>query len=281
MSRWGCGFEALEILLAILLLAAFLSGVSTVVYLILPPPHRDLLVIGTDAGDTSGDTVHPDSLLLVGIDPGLLRVSVLSLPTDVALQVPGNGMQPIREMDSQNVAMLTDALAHNLGVHLDGYVRIDYAAFSDLIDAVGGIKVDVDRVIEDNAFPADDGQTIRVRFESGVQTMDGKRALIYVRIRSDDDFQRATRQQQVMAALAQKLSNPTYWYALVGVLDEWDTNLSLWEIAMLAPPFIVSHGRFETLTIAAKDTQQDAAGQNLLNENQLLPWLQGRFRLTK
>jgi hypothetical protein len=83
---------------------------------------------------------------------------------------------------------------------------MDFNGFRRMIDEIGGIEIDVPREIVDYSYPTEDFGTMTIRFEEGVQTMDGERALIYARTRhSSSDIDRAERQQQVILAVRSKV----------------------------------------------------------------------------
>jgi anionic cell wall polymer biosynthesis LytR-Cps2A-Psr (LCP) family protein len=109
--------------------------------------------------------------------------------------------------------------------------------------------------------------------------MDGQRALIYARNRhADDDYRRAERQQQVLIALAGKLTNPVYWPSVFQVINRsMDTDLTPRDMVMLAPPLILNAGRFEQLVINRDYIAGTADGHAVPNYPLLAPWLQGRF----
>ena len=89
----------------------------------------------------------------------------------------------------------------------------------DVVDAAGGIEIDVERPIHDDAYPTDDYGTTVVDIPAGRQHMDGETALRYARTRhQDSDFGRMARQQQVMVAVRSKLLRPTNWWRLPAVL---------------------------------------------------------------
>jgi LCP family protein required for cell wall assembly len=274
-------------LLMLALAAFFCTGLSTVLYLVFPPPHLDILILGLD--DRSSDTFagRTDAILLLGVDPARLEVSLLSLPRDLFLDVPGYGMQRINTINvlgeearsGGGPVLLADSIAQDFGFTVDRYLRLDFTGFVELIDAVGGIMIDVERVIIDDAYPTSGGGTIQVRFESGYQHMDGERALIYARTRhADDDYQRANRQQQVLAALSLKLRDPRYWPEAWRILTgTTDTNLTIGDILTIAPPIVLNAGRFNQLVINRDYILGTAAGYAVPNYEAIAPWLAGRF----
>ncbi len=103
---------------------------------------------------------------------------------------------------------------------VDRVAVIDFTAFVRLVDALGGIEIDVPRAIVDSEYPTPDYGVTTIRFDPGLQQMDGERALIYARTRhADDDFGRAERQQQVIQAVAARMVNPATWPRLPAVLE--------------------------------------------------------------
>ncbi|MCB9452085.1 MAG: LCP family protein [Anaerolineaceae bacterium] len=274
-------------LLMVTLATLFCIGLFTVLYLVFPPPHLDILILGMDDRSSGSFAGRTDAILLLGVDPARLEVNLLSLPRDLFIDVPGYGMQRIntinvlgeQEEKGSGPARLSASITQDFGIEVDRYVRLDFNGFVALIDAVGGITIDVERVIVDDAYPTTDGGTIQVRFESGVQHMDGERALIYARTRhADDDYRRASRQQQVLAALSLKLRDPRYWPEAWRILGEAvDTNLTIGDILAIAPPVILNAGRFNQLVIDRDYVLGTAAGYAVPNYEAIAPWLEGRF----
>lgn len=283
----GCRRNFAVILALALLSPVFLCGLTLVVYLVFPPPQTDILVIGVDSREGEGWLSRADTIMLVGVNPAVLRVSLLSIPRDLSLDVPGYGYQRINtvnmlgemEQPGKGAALLATSIEQNFGVAVERYARLDFQGFVELVDAVGGITIDVERVIVDDAYPTADGGVTSVHFESGTQHMDGERALIYTRTRhADDDYQRAVRQQQVVSALIGKLANPIRWPAAISVINRYlDTNLTLWDMLRLAPPALLSRGRVERLVIDRELITATAEGVAVPNYALITPWLEGRF----
>ncbi|MBZ0276535.1 MAG: LCP family protein [Anaerolineae bacterium] len=275
------------ILVILVLFPVFVSGVWAVLYLVFPPPHLDILVLGLDDRQSTHFAGRTDAIILLGVDPARLSVSLLSIPRDLFLNVPDYGMQRVNTINAlgeqaeqgSGPRLLTASIAQNFGIAVDRYVRLDFRGFVALIDAVGGVTIDVERVIVDDTYPTADGGVISVRFESGVQQMDGERALIYARTRhSDDDYRRASRQQQVLSALALKLRNPLRWPDVIRILGESvDTNMNIGDMIAIAPPLILNAGRFDQLVINRDYIEGTAAGHAVPAYDRIVPWLEGRF----
>ncbi|MBI5669193.1 MAG: LCP family protein [Chloroflexi bacterium] len=286
-QRRGCSTGLVLALFIALMLPVFACGLMLVTYLVFPPPHLDILVLGLDAREGEGALTRADSVMLVGVDPAHLRVSVLSIPRDVFIEVPNYGLQRIntinllgeQEATGRGPALLGDALEQSFGVRPKRYIRLDFAAFVELVDAVGGIAVDVERTIIDDFYPTADGGITTIRFDSGVQYLDGERALQYVRTRyADDDYRRAERQQQVLASLVQRLANPLNWPAALDVLRRRvDSDLSLFDLLSLAPPVLLSGGRFDQLVLNRDYLLGTAEGNAVPDYEKVKSWLAGRF----
>ena len=269
------------------MLPVFCCGLAFVTYIVFPPPPLDVLILGVDARPGEGFVTRTDSIMLAGLQPSRVRVSLLSIPRDLFIDVPGYGEQRINavnvlgEMDAPGSGpdLLAQGIAASFGIQPDRYLRLNFQAFTDLIDAVGGITVDVPRTIVDYQFPTMDGGTMELRFEPGSQQMDGERALQYARTRhADDDYQRANRQQQVLTALSLKLLNPINWPRVATVVNgSMDTNLTLIDFVTQAPTILLNAGRFERLVIDRDYITASAGGNAVPDYAKLSPWLYERF----
>ncbi len=181
-----------------------------------------ILVLGTDGGTQPGrsDAHRSDSVMLIRTDPRKHRLAFLSIPRDLRVEIPGHGAAKINaafQIGGPTLALRT--VKDLTGLDVNHVAFVDFDRFRDLIDAVGGIEVDVPRPILANRFDCPYATDARCRqwdgwrFEKGRQHMDGRRALIYSRIRenrldpSETDLDRARRQQQVVQATADKVTS--------------------------------------------------------------------------
>jgi polyisoprenyl-teichoic acid--peptidoglycan teichoic acid transferase len=208
-----------------------------------------ILVIGTDGGRAPGrgDANRSDSLLLLRTDPGKHRISYLSIPRDLRVEIPGYGTSKVNAANQVGGPALTIATVRTLtGLPIDHVIVVDFDGFRELIDALGGITVDVPKRILSNRFdcpykPGKCRDWEGWRFAKGPQHMDGRRALVYSRIRtnqldpSDTDISRGTRQQAVADAVGDEIASfgtflrlPFMGDALAAPLA---TDLSAWELA--------------------------------------------------
>ena len=163
-----------------------------------------VLILGADR------TGHSDSLQLVHTDPGRHLVSTLSLPRDLLVPIPGRaGRAKLNQAYAEGGAPLAVRTVTGLtGLRVNHAVIVDFAGFRGLVDALGGITIDSPEAIRSRF----DG--ITYRFPKGRQTLDGRRALAYARVRknalnpADSDVSRGVHQQQVLRAIRHELVSP-------------------------------------------------------------------------
>jgi LCP family protein required for cell wall assembly len=188
--------------------------------------------------------------MLLRTDPAHHRLYYLSIPRDLVVPIPGEGTQKINAaMQFGGPALAIRTIRQFTGVPINHVVVVNFGAFKELIDAIGGITVDVPRPIRSNRFDCPYSTQARCdrwpgwRFPKGPQHMNGERALIYSRIRenalnpADNDITRGARQQAVMNAVMAKFTSPgvlldtpfsgsTYAKPLT-------TDLTAWQLAQL------------------------------------------------
>jgi polyisoprenyl-teichoic acid--peptidoglycan teichoic acid transferase len=182
-----------------------------------------ILLLGTDhaqIGGREGDR-HSDSIMLIRADPDKHRLTYLSIPRDLFVEIPGHGPQKINAaFQIGGPALAMRAIRTYTGLDINHVVLVDFADFKDLIDALGGVRVDVPKPILSNRFDCPYPTSAQCqrwqgwRFHKGEQEMSGSRALIYSRIRenrldpSENDLTRTARQQAVVEAIQSKLTSP-------------------------------------------------------------------------
>lgn len=272
----------------LIVLPIFCCSTSLLVYLIFPPSSINILIMGTDGRQNEGYLSRTDSIVVIGVKPSQLRLLMLSIPRDIFIDVPGYGSQRIntinvlgeQEEKGRGPILLSNSISEDFGIQLDRYVRLDFTSFMKLVDSVGGITVNVEATIVDDSYPTDDGNVQYIKFDAGIQQMDGERALVYARTRhGDDDYRRAARQQQVISALFAKLANPLRWPAAISVFQSsFDTNLTIRDMFTLAVPAVLNRNRYEQLVIDRDYILGSASGNAVPNYELLAPWLQEHFR---
>ncbi|HEY2327849.1 MAG TPA: LCP family protein [Gaiellaceae bacterium] len=181
-----------------------------------------VLLLGTDNADVSGreGDRHSDSMMLMRSDPSHHRMYYLSIPRDLVVPIPGAATQKINAaFQIGGPALAIKTVQQFTGLPINHVVVVNFAAFKDLIDALGGITVNVPEQIVSNRFDCPYASQAACdkwpgwRFHKGSQHMNGQRALIYSRIRensknpADNDITRGGRQQAVMDATLSKLTS--------------------------------------------------------------------------
>jgi LCP family protein required for cell wall assembly len=175
----------------------------------------NILVLGVDRRPDGGDQ-NADVIIIAHLDLVRQRLSGVSLPRDLLVEIPGIGPDKVNgaynygvleypDDPVAGVAKVRDTIEAVFGVPVDGYVLVDFEGFTKLIDALGGVEVDVPYDIVDDAYPTIDYGVETVRFDAGVQELNGEEALKYVRTRhADSDDARRERQLDLIKAIFSK-----------------------------------------------------------------------------
>lgn len=203
-----------------------------------PDDAVNILLMGTDAR-IGQDVARTDAMIVVHIDPATKRVSILSLPRDLAMTIPRVNEQrrintayylgETRLKKGLGPALAKESVGKLLGIEIDHFALINFDGFVELIDKLGGVTINVQKAIYDPTFPVDayegDIRTMKVHFKPGVQKMDGKTALIYSRTRhADSDFGRQSRQQEMLMAIFRTILDQGL-YTQVTNLDDYTSTL--------------------------------------------------------
>ncbi len=196
----------------------------------------NVLVMGLDRRPREGNApARTDTMFVLTIDPHNKTAGILGIPRDLWVEIPtkdGNGylnerinaayvLGEVNDYDGGGAALAMATAEHTLGIKLDHYVVIDFQGFKNVIDALGGVDVDVPTYLRDDLYSDTElpGDYLPEEFEPGIQHMDGTRALAYARIRrGSSDLDRIQRQQRVIFAVIDKALN----------LDVLPNALSLW-----------------------------------------------------
>jgi len=211
-----------------------------------------VLVLGTDGGTQKGraGANRSDSIMLLRTDPGTKRLAFLSIPRDLQVEIPEVGLQKINAANQIGGPALALRTVKDLtGLDVNHVVFVDFDRFKELIDAVGGIDVVVPRKIRSDRFDCPYKTAKRCaewpgwRFAKGRQHMDGRRALVYSRIRhnlldpTENDFTRARRQQDVVEATLDRVTSLGTAVKLPFVGDQLAaplaTDLGAWQLMQL------------------------------------------------
>jgi LCP family protein required for cell wall assembly len=195
-----------------------------------------------------------DTNMVISIKPSTKEAAILSIPRDLGVRLPSYGLEKINHANSygeskkpgQGGDYARQVFADTLKVDIPYYIRIDFKAFVDIVNAVGGVNIDVEKPFTDEMFPGPNNSYQTIQFMAGPQLMDGEKALEYARSRhggngEGSDFARARRQQRVIAALKEKLlsfgtyTNPLTVQKILNSLSaHLTTNLDFGQIMYLA-----------------------------------------------
>lgn len=180
------------------------------------PDRITFLLLGVDQRPDDPSPPRTDNIIVLTVEPESGDVGMVSVPRDMFVSIPGfdysgkiNTAYPIGESSKYpggGGALAKKTVSELLGYPIDYYVKINFDGFVKIVDLIDGIDVVVAKTIHDEEYPTIDYGIETFHIEAGPQHLDGETALKYARTRhADDDFQRATRQQQVLLAVKDKL----------------------------------------------------------------------------
>ena len=213
----------------------------------------NILVMGIDQRDYEEGPWRTDTMIVMTIDPVTLSAGMLSIPRDLWVPIPGYQEGRINtahylgeayDYPGGGPALAVKTVEYNLGVPIHYYVRANFTAFEELVNLIGGIDIEVSEEISDPLYPERDGPGYDPLYiPAGLQHFDGELALKYARTRHSlgGDFDRADRQQQVLLAVLDKITQldmlpqlalqaPQVWQTLQ---DSVVTDLTLEQIVAL------------------------------------------------
>ncbi len=178
----------------------------------------DVLVLGVDRRPegSSVEGSRSDTIMVVRVLPGTGEVRMLSIPRDLFVEIePGVEDRINAAYSYGGVDQITRAAEQATGISIDRYAVVDFEGFRDIVDAVGGLRVE----IQDQMPPG--------RQMQGTQTLNGEQALFYARYRGTPggDLDRIARQQQLVGALREKLVSWGAVSKLPGIMEAVHGNL--------------------------------------------------------
>ncbi|KKR48443.1 MAG: Transcriptional regulator [Candidatus Magasanikbacteria bacterium GW2011_GWC2_40_17] len=210
----------------------------------------NILILGIGGEEHDGPYLS-DTIILASLKPSTNQVALFSIPRDLLVEIPGYGFGKINAADAFGEArekgygpiLASEVIGKTLNQPIDYYLRIDFSAFKEMVDAVGGVKINVEKSFTDAFYPTYDYKYQTISFEKGWQNMDGETALKFTRSRhgtngENSDFARSRRQQKIILALKDKIfSSASLWHPgrVQNLMDSLNahvnTNVELWEIS--------------------------------------------------
>lgn len=213
----------------------------------------NILLLGIGGPGHDGPYLS-DTNIIMSIKPSTKEVALISIPRDLGVNIPGHGWRKINYADAYGESAQAGSggdyarqiFSDAFKIYIPYYIRADFTAFTELVDAVGGVTINVPTSFTDQSYPGPNFSYTTIHFDSGLQTMNGERALEYSRSRHGtnneaSDFARSHRQQLVLQELKQKmLSLDTYANPIVlkQIMDSLAahvmTNLNFGQLMYLA-----------------------------------------------
>lgn len=186
-----------------------------------------VLILGIDERAQESGPWRTDTMMVLTLDPVSKQAGVLSIPRDLWVPIPGYNDGRINTAHflgdlyghaGGGPALAVETVEYNLGVPINYYARINFQGFVSIVDIIGGIDVYVEKAINDPLYPDYNYGYDPLYIEAGWHHFDGEMALKYARTRhGSSDFDRARRQQQVMSAILEKVTD-------VGLLPDLAKN---------------------------------------------------------
>ncbi|MSQ27326.1 MAG: LytR family transcriptional regulator [Dehalococcoidia bacterium] len=221
------------------------------------PGRVNVLVLGVDRRpiEEHDAPARTDTIMVASLDTVGRRASVLSIPRDLLVVIPlapdrtvldrinaANVLGDLAQYPGGGVALVRATVKLNMGIRVHHHVVLDFIAFERIIDAIGGVDLDLPEPLVDNSYPTADFRTVQVTLPKGKQHLRGEQALWYARSRSQSsDFSRMQRQQEVLKAVQRRLTQvdtlpllPTLWSELRGAVETDLTLGETWSLARLA-----------------------------------------------
>ena len=194
-----------------------------------------MAVVGTDE-----DGIRTDTIIVATFDTENKTVAMLNVPRDTLSKSKSGTSHKINNAYNNGIERTKVELKNLLGFAIDKYVILDFNAFEEIVDAIGGVEIDVPV----NMYYNDPDQDLHINIKKGTQVLDGKNALHFMRYRgyANADIDRISAQQAFYKALAKKMATPSTLLKLPAladvVLNNVETDLTLGEIIWLGATYI-------------------------------------------
>jgi len=201
-----------------------------------------VLLLGSDIRPNDG-SYRTDAILMIVLDPELMKINVVSFPRDLWVQVPSLWEMKINQvMQIGGFNAVAGMFEANFGIRPDYYVMTNFNGFKQFIDNRGGVDVNVASDFSDTCDLPQQDANGNCNLAQGTVHMDGPTALWYVRARTtSNDLDRTRREQEVLFALAKKLMSFQSITHLSSMKDEIqdnvETNMTI-EQAIKLMPFV-------------------------------------------
>lgn len=179
---------------------------------------KNIVVLGVDERAEEHDVGRSDTLFVVMFDTNKKAASLLSIPRDTRVPIQGHGWDKINHAYAYGGRELTQKTVEELlGLKINNYVMVDFNGFQGLVDAIGGVDIDV----ENDMYYYDDWDGFKIDLKKGRQHLDGKTAIQYVRYRDEEgDIGRIRRQQHFLLAVYDKITSANMLLHIPGLAQQ-------------------------------------------------------------
>lgn len=236
----------------------------------------NILLLGMDIGDPNQednkDIKRTDTIMVVNYNPETDKITTVSVPRDTLIQNNGNSIKINSAFAIGGYSRIKTEVEGLLNVNINYIVKVDYDAFVDIIDAIGGVKMKIER----NMIYDDEGQNLHINFKAGETVkLDGQKAQEFFRWRKNNDgsgfangdLDRIQNQQKFIAKVIDKCTNPLIVFRIPKIMsaigNNVETNMSPFSIIKYGLKFMgVSNNDISMLTAAG--TPKTINGQSFL-----------------
>ncbi|ANF12976.1 LCP family protein [Clostridium butyricum] len=235
----------------------------------------NILLLGMDIGDPNQednkDIKRTDTIMVVNYNPETDKITTVSVPRDTLIQNNGNSVKINSAFAIGGYSRIKTEVEGLLNVNINYIVKVDYDAFVDIIDAIGGVKMKIER----NMIYDDEGQNLHINFKAGETVkLDGQKAQEFFRRKNNDgsgfangDLDRIQNQQKFIAKVIDKCTNPLIVFRIPKIMsaigNNVETNMSPFSIIKYGLKFMgVSNNDISMLTAAG--TPKTINGQSFL-----------------
>lgn len=247
---------------------------------VLPTGTVYLLFLGVDARpDQFSQAVRTDTMMVARIDFDKGNVRLLSLPRDMWLAMPASVQDygvdvgrinqgyyygELYDLPGGGPQSAIDTVALNFGIPIDGYALVNFQSFVNVVDALGGIDIDVPKAIYDASYPTENYGYMLLQIPAGPQHMDGITALRYARTRhQDNDFRRIERQQQVLIAMRDSALDVDVLTHVPDLLAAIEGNF----LTSMTPEQLIGYG------LAGQAIPRDKISTYQIEQTMMVPWV--------
>ena len=203
--------------------------------------RRNILLLGVDSNGEGTDPfegTRTDTIILMNIDPRTKSLNAISIPRDSKVYLPGDhGVQKINAAHAiGGIGMTIKTIEDTLGVKIDRYVMVHDQAVREIVDALGGVDIYVEKNMHYNDYSG----KLFINLQKGNNHLNGKEVVGYLRFRHDPlgDIGRTQRQQWFLRGLMEALKKPETLAKLPEIINVAKkyikTNMSFYELSQYA-----------------------------------------------